>query len=269
MRLSYAGRPAEAEAVRLIQEALDAGVGFLDTADVYCETSAEVGHNERLIRRALQDRDEDVLVATKGGHVRLPDGSIGRNGKPAAIRAACERSLMALGLDRIAVYYHHSPDPSVPIEESLGAISELQAEGKVAGVGVSNYNIAELERARTVVDVVAVQNRLSYADRESIAVMRHCEREGIAFCPWGVLGRSSTAIGSSTAVAGIAHDRGLSAQRVAVAWTLAQASCVIPIVGARAFVNLADCLAAPLLDLSEEELVLIERMDAPATRLTE
>jgi aryl-alcohol dehydrogenase-like predicted oxidoreductase len=267
MRLSYAGRPPEADAVRVIRQVIETGVTLLDTADVYCETAETTGHNERLIRDAIAGRD-DILVATKGGHVRRPDGSIGRSGSAEAIRASCEASLRALGVERIDLYYHHSPDPLIPFLESLGAIADLQREGKVAAVGVSNYRVAELEQARAVVDVAAVQNRLSHADRESLEVVRYCERAGIAFLPWGVLGRSSTAIDPTSPLAGLARVRGVSPQRVAVAWALSQSPCVIPVIGARSFANVADCLAAAGLVLTEADLDVIDgSLDSTAPAL--
>jgi aryl-alcohol dehydrogenase-like predicted oxidoreductase len=265
MRLSYAGRPPEPVARQIIRRSLDAGVTMLDTANVYCESSGTTGHNERLIRAALAEWDGDrdgVLVATKGGHVRAADGSISRDGTPSGIRRACEASLVALGVDRIGLYYHHSPDPRVPIEESLGVIKELREEGKIDRVAVSNYTVDQIQRARTILELTAVQNRYSFHDRGSEPVVALCSELGLAFVAWGVLGRSSTAIPVDSGIAQVGRARGVSPQRVALAWTLARSDCVIPIVGARTWTNVADCLAAVELDLTQSELLLIKATDS-------
>src|SRR5580693_4056517 len=151
MYLSIRDRPSEDDAVRTIHAALDAGITLIDTADVYCLDQRDIGHNERLIARALRDRaHEDVVVATKGGLER-PNGAWTRNARPAHLRRACEASLAALGVDRIAVYQLHAPDPAVPLEDSVGELARLRAEGKIAHVGLSNVSATEIEVARRIV----------------------------------------------------------------------------------------------------------------------
>jgi aryl-alcohol dehydrogenase-like predicted oxidoreductase len=268
MRLSYAGRPSEEEGRRIIRWALDAGVTVLDTANVYCQGPDLMGQNERLIRAALDEWNGNraaVIVCSKGGHVREegPDGTISRDGTRAALRSACEASLTALGVDRIEVYYHHSPDPRTPIEESLHALAELQAEGKVEHVAVSNYDADQVRLARTIVDIVAVQNRFCFNNRQAAPVVRLCDELGIAFVPWGVLGRTAAAIPPDSGVSAVARARGVSPQRVALAWAMAQARCIIPIIGARSQQSLEDCMGSAELTLTSEELDLVDSTDNP------
>jgi aryl-alcohol dehydrogenase-like predicted oxidoreductase len=164
MPLSVEGRPDRERAVRTVHAALDAGVTLIDTADAYCLTSDEVGHNERLVAEALAswggDRDA-VLVATKGGHTRPPDDSWGLDGSPAYLKAACEASLKALGVEAIGLYQYHRPDPAVPYEESVGALEELRQEGKVQLVGISNADPEQIRLAASITPLAAVQNELS------------------------------------------------------------------------------------------------------------
>src|SRR5215217_2025151 len=160
MPMSLSGRPPEERSIRTIDAALDAGVNLIDTADAYALGERDVGHNERLIAGALRGRRDGVIVATKGGHTRR--GTRWElDGRPEHLRAACEASLRALETDRIDLYQFHRPDPKVPYAESIGTFKELQDEGKVRWVGVSNATVAQLEEALGIVDVVAVQNQLS------------------------------------------------------------------------------------------------------------
>src|SRR5215213_6311053 len=154
MQMSIDGRPDEAQSIRTIHAALDAGVNLIDTADAYALDESEVGHNERLVAKALRGRREEVVVATKGGHVRR-GRAWGLDGSPAHLRAACEASLRALGTDRIDLYQYHRPDPEVPFAESVGALKELQDEGKLRWIGLSNVDVAQLEEALGIAGVVA------------------------------------------------------------------------------------------------------------------
>src|SRR5215210_3161966 len=168
MPMSLSGRPEEAQSIRAIHAALDAGVNLIDTADAYCAGDDEVGHNERLIAKALRGRRDGVLVATKAGHIR-PGGAWELDGRPEHIRTACEASLKALETDRIDLYQYHRPDPDVSYAETIGAFKELQDEGKVRWVGISNANVEQIEEACSIVDVVAVQNQLSLEYTSPIA----------------------------------------------------------------------------------------------------
>jgi aryl-alcohol dehydrogenase-like predicted oxidoreductase len=170
MPMSIEGRPDERQSIRTIHAALDAGVTLLDTADSYHLHAGEVGHNERLIARALREwrGDSDtVLVASKGGHLRPGDGSWTVDGSPEHLRAACEASLRALGVETIGLYQFHRPDPRVPYAESVGTLAELQREGKIRMAGISNATVAQIDEARGIVDIVSVQNEFSPAFRSS------------------------------------------------------------------------------------------------------
>jgi aryl-alcohol dehydrogenase-like predicted oxidoreductase len=263
MQLSVDGRPEEAAAIRTIHAALDAGVNLIDTADAYCLDESEVGHNERLIAKALRDRRDDVLVATKGGHTRV--GTAWElDGSREHLRAACEASLRALGTDRIDLYQYHRPDPEVPYAESIGALKELQDEGKIRWVGISNANREQIDEARGIVEIVAVQNELSLDFTSPLAKgeVAVCEEHGIAFLPWSPLGGAGDAAeapGRHNPVkdAGAAH--GVSPQRVALAWLLALSPAIVPIPGARRVETITDSIGAAELTLSDDEIEAISR----------
>ena len=265
MPLSIEGRPDEAQAVRTVHAALDAGVTLLDTADAYCLGPDEVGHNERLLARALSswsgDRDA-VLIATKGGHTRPPDGSWALDGSREHLRAACEASLRALGVESIGLYQYHRPDPQVPWAESVGALEELRQEGKVQLVGVSNADPAQIREAAAVTPLAAVQNELSPRFRSSEPEVDLCAELGVAFLPWSPLGGIGKAGGLGSthgAFAEVAAERGVSPQQVCLAWLLAKSPVVIPIPGARRVESIVDSVAAAQLVLSDEELARLEQ----------
>ena len=265
MPLSIEGRPDEAQAVATVHAALDAGVTLVDTADAYCLGPDEVGHNERLVARAVAswggDRDA-VLVATKGGHTRPPDGSWALDGSPEHLRAACEASLRALGVEAIGLYQLHRPDPQVPYAESLGALEELRAEGKVVRVGISNADVDQIELAMRTTQLAAVQNEFSPRFRSSQVELDLCARHGIAFLPWSPLGgiaRASALGQEHGAFAEVARERGVSPQQVCLAWHLAQADVVVPIPGSSRPASTTDSCAAADLALTPEELA---RLDA-------
>jgi aryl-alcohol dehydrogenase-like predicted oxidoreductase len=265
MQLSLAGRPDEARSLRTVHAALDAGVTLIDTADAYCLGGDEVGHNERLVAKALAswpgDRD-GVLVATKGGHTR-PGREWGLDGRPEYLRRACEASLRALGVEAIGLYQLHRPDPKVPFVESVGALAELQADGKVRMVGLSNVSVDQIEQARRLVAVACVQNEFSPRFRRSEGELAWCAAHRVAFLPWGPLGGAHAAGGLGRrhrAFAEVADRHGVSPQRVALAWELAKAPVVIPIPGARRPETIADSAAAPALRLDDDELARLDRL---------
>ncbi len=260
MPLSVQGRPDEPQAMRTVHAALDAGVTLIDTADAYSVGHDDVGHNERLVAKALATWGGDasqVLVATKGGHTRPPDGSWALDGSPQHLRAACEASLQALGVEAIGLYQYHRPDPGVPYAESLGALEELRQEGKVRLVGISNADVDQIELALATTQLAAVQNEFSPAFRSSRPELELCARHGIAFLPWSPLGGATRAAGlgrEHAAFAEVAAERGVSPQQVALAWELAQADVVIPIPGARRSASILDSVAACDLELTVDEL---------------
>src|SRR3954451_726326 len=225
MPMSLDGRPDEERSIRTIHAALDAGVGLIDTADAYARDDRDIGHGERLIAKALKGRRDDVIVATKGGLTRNRQQSWPPDGRPEYLRAACEASLRALETDRIDLYQFHRPDPKVPYAESIGTFKELQDEGKVRWVGISNATVTQLDEALGIVDVVSVQNQLSLRYTSPIAKgeVAACAERGIAFLAWAPLGGigdadSSAAVG---AVQQAAAAHVVSPQQVALAWLLA------------------------------------------------
>jgi aryl-alcohol dehydrogenase-like predicted oxidoreductase len=261
MPMSLSSRPPEDRSLRTIQAALDAGVNLIDTADAYARDHTDIGHGERLVARALRGRRDGVIVATKGGHTRNGE-AWELDGSREHLRAACEASLRALETDRIDLYQYHRPDPKVPYEESIGAIKELQDEGKVRWVGISNANVEQIDLACSIVDVVAVQNQLSLEYRSPIAKgeVALCEERGIAFLPWSPLGgirAAADAAGSHDPVREAADAHGVSPQQVALAWLLSLSPVVIPIPGASRPESIQDSVRAVDLELSGDELTAI------------
>jgi aryl-alcohol dehydrogenase-like predicted oxidoreductase len=261
MPMSLAGHPPEERSIRAVHAALDAGVNLIDTADAYCVDENDVGANERLIARAIRDRRDGVIVATKGGHTR-PGGAWALDGSPEHLRSACEASLKALDTDRIDLYQYHRPDPTVPYEESIGAIKELQDEGKVRWIGISNANVEQIELACSIAEIVSVQNQLSLEYRSPIGKgeVAECERRGIAFLPWSPLGgipNAADAAAQHHPVRAAAEAHGASPQQVALARLLSLSPCVIPIPGATRPESILDDVAAAELELTREELEAI------------
>ena len=265
MPLSLAGRPDEAQAVRTIHAALDAGVTLIDTADAYCRDDSDFGHGERLVARALAawpgDHDR-VLVATKGGHTR-PGGRWDLDGRPEYLRRGCEASLERLGVEAIGLYQFHRPDPKVPFTESVGALAELQAAGKVRLVGLSNVSVDQIRQARELVEVASVQNEFSPRFRRSEGELAWCAANRIAFLPWsplGGIGRGRDLGVRHRAFAEVAEAHGVSPQQVALAWELAKAPVVIPIPGSSRPETILDSAAAATLRLGKDELARLDRV---------
>jgi pyridoxine 4-dehydrogenase len=190
--------------------------------------------SENLIAEALHPYPEGLVIATKGGLRRTGPGEWPRDARPERLRECCEGSLRRLRLERIDLYQLHAPDPKVPLEDSLGALKELQDEGKIRHIGVSNVSLDELERSRALVDVVSVQNRYNLEDRHSEAVLEECERLGLGFIPWFPLGTGD-----------------LSPQE-AIPWLLARSPVMLPIPGTSSIEHLEENVAAAQIDLPTE-----------------
>ena len=255
MRITGAGiwgDPADPEAARtVLRRAVELGVDLIDTADSY---GPEV--SERLIAEALHPYPDGLVVATKGGAVRPGPNQWVLNGRPEHLKEAAEGSLRRLRVDRIDLYQLHAVDPNVPLAESVGALAELQREGKIRHIGVSNVNAAQLEEARAIVDVVSVQNRHSVVGRGSQAVLDACEAGGIAFLPYFPLGAGRvTKQGGELARIAAAH--GATLAQVALAWLLQSSPATIPIPGTSSREHLEENCAAAALELSAEEMEAI------------
>jgi aryl-alcohol dehydrogenase-like predicted oxidoreductase len=267
MHLSIQERPSEEQGIRVIHAALDAGVTLIDTADVYCLDDNELGHNERLIARALKswkgDRDA-ILVATKGG-MRRPAGRWEMDGRPEHLRAACELSLRALGVERIDLYQLHVPDSRVPLSESVGALADLQRQGKIRWVGLSNVSVAEVREAETIVRVTSVQNRLNPFFREALAegVVAHCEEQGIGFLAYSPTGggRLNRKLPAHPVLQPMATRLGVTPHALVLAWVLARSPAVLVIPSARTVEHAVDSTTAAELTLSESDLAAITTAD--------
>lgn len=282
-----ADRPSEDESIRLIRRAIDLGITLLDTADCYCIDGSEVGHNERLFGRALAECGSSVrerlVVASKGGLIHVP-GRLDRDGSPEHLRRACEQSLRNLGVEAIDLYQYHRVDPKVALEESLGALAGLQEAGKIRHIGVSNFSVEQLSRARRVVDIVSVQNEFSpsmrVAEDSADRSDGHCDPDiagtleasgemGLAFLCWSPLGGARLAgllAGRSAAAGGLAGRLGVSVYRLALAWLLAKGSHVIPVFGARRMDHLEDSALAAGMVLDAEMVGLLDEAWAATDR---
>jgi pyridoxine 4-dehydrogenase len=250
------GPPDDPEgAKRLLRRVVELGVNLIDTADSY---GPEV--SEDLIAEALHPYPDGLVIATKGGLRRSGPGQWPRDGRPERLKQCCEASLRRLRLERIDLYQLHSPDPQVPLEESMGALRELQEEGKIRHVGVSNVSGEELERARAVVDVATVQNRYNLADRHSESVLEACERDGLGFIPWFPL-----AIGELARPDGplddLARRHDAAPGQLALAWLLARSPVMLPIPGTASVEHLEENVAAQSFELARDE---VERLEAAA-----
>jgi aryl-alcohol dehydrogenase-like predicted oxidoreductase len=261
MYLSISGRPDEPQAIRTVHAALDAGITLIDTADVYCLDDRDIGHNERLVAKALAGRSERVTVATKGG-LRRPHGAWTRDGRPEHLLAACERSLKALGVAAIDLYQLHAPDAEIPFADSVGAMARLREQGKVLRVGLSNVSAAELAQARRIVPIASVQNRWNPGHRgpEKDGVLAACTAAGIAFLPYSPFGGAHGALSlrDNGKLAAAAAQRGMSPHRLVLAWMLAKSPVVIPIPGARREASTRDSAAAQAVTLSAADVAAIE-----------
>ena len=270
MTFDQSGSQPRQQLLDTVTAALDAGVTLFDTADAYGpgdEKGVDAqGENERLIASILDElgvRDR-VLLATKGGHVRTDGGGWDTDSSPEHLRAAVDASLGRLGVEQLALWQHHRPDPKVPYDEVIGTLKEIADSGKVARVGLSNADPDQIRAAHLVLgsSLVSVQNQFSPAFRSSRPEIDVCEELGLAFLPWsplGGLGNAKELADKHPAFAEVAAGRGVSPQQVALAWELAQSPVVIPIPGAKRPQSVTDSAAAADLELTDEELA---RLDA-------
>lgn len=268
MTFDQSGPQPREQLLATVRAALDAGVTLLDTADAYGpgDDGADAqGANERLIAGLLDElgvRDQ-VLVATKAGHVRTEGGGWGLDSSPEHLRAALDASLGRLGVEQLALWQHHRPDPAVDYADVLGTLQEVHASGKVARIGLSNADPEQIRLAHRVLGgaLVSVQNQFSPAFRSSLPEIEVCEELGLAFLPWsplGGLGDAKELAAKHPAFAEVADERGVSAQQVALAWELAQSPVVVPIPGAKRPASVRDSAAAADLVLSDAELARLD-----------
>lgn len=263
MPLSIDGRPPEAEAIRVIHTALEAGMTLIDTADVYCRDHRDIGHGERLVAKALASWSGPkgrVLVATKGGCER-PGGQWTVNGRPKHLVTAVEASLKALDVEVIGLYQLHAVDSQVPLAESLGTLARLQTEGKIRHLGVSNVNVWELEEALRITPIVSVQNRCNPFERASLhsGVVAACERHGLTFLAHSPVGghRGHLRTPADPTLASVGANHEASAHQVCLAWLLALSPCIVPIPGASRETSVLSSAAAAGLHLTAAEMDLL------------
>ena len=266
MPMSISNRPPEAQAIAVIHRALDLGVTLIDTADAYCRDESDKHHNERLIAKALKQYSGDasrVTVATKGGLMR-PNGNWTRNGNPDRLRKTIQESFEALGGEKpIDLWQYHAPDPDYSIEESLAPAKEAVKAGIVRFVGVSNFSIEEIKRAREVVEIVSVQNQYNPWQRqpESNGVLEYCEKEGLTFLPWSPLGGSSRfqRLQDIPPIADLARKKGVSVYNIVLAWLRAKSPCIVPIPGASKVASIEDSVGTVDVNLTAEEVEKIDK----------
>jgi len=232
-------------ALAVLSRAVELGVNFIDTAESYGPAVSE-----ELIAEALFPYPKDLVIATKGGWNRPGPNQWTHDASPAHLRNAIEGSLKRLHLDRIEVYQLHAPDPIVPFETSVETLAELQKEGKIHLVGLSNVTREHIERARKIVSIVSIQNRYSFADREWDCVVDHCERNGLAFIPWFPLGAGKVAGEILNRVAKAHQSTPL---QVALAWLLQRSPIMLPIPGTSSVEHLEENIQAASLRLTQEE----------------
>ena len=270
MTFDQTGTQDRQQLLDTITAALDEGVTLFDTADAYGpgdDLGADAqGANERLIASLLDDlgvRDQ-VVLATKGGHVRTDGGEWATDSSAAHLRSAVDASLDRLGVEQIALWQHHRPDPKVSYDDVISTLKEIADSGKVASVGLSNADPHQIRAAHAVLGdaLVSVQNEFSPNFRSSLPEIAVCEELGLAFLPWSPLGGLDNAKALATkhpAFAEVAQAHGVSAQQVALAWELAQSPCVIPIPGAKRPSSVTDSARAADLELTTDEIARLDR----------
>jgi aryl-alcohol dehydrogenase-like predicted oxidoreductase len=266
MPMSIEGRPDEARSIATIHAALEAGITLIDTADAYHLTATDDGHNESLIAKALASYGgdaSDVLVATKGGHLRPGDGSWTLDGSPQHLAEAAEASLKRLGVEAIGLYQFHRPDPKTPYEDSIGAIRDLLDAGKIRMAGISNANPAQIRQAQEILDgrLASVQNQFSPRFRSSEPELELCDELGIAFLPWSPLGGITNASELGTkypAFQTLAAELGVSPQKLTLAWMLAKSPVVVPIPGSSRPETIRDSYSAVDLELTPEQVAALD-----------
>jgi pyridoxine 4-dehydrogenase len=234
-----------ATTIAVLRRAIEMGVNFIDTADSYGPYVSE-----ELIAEALAPYPKDLVIATKGGWNRPGPNQWTHDASPAHLRKAVEGSLKRLRLDRIDVYQLHTPDPAIPLAASIETLANMQSEGKIRLIGLSNVTVEHIERARKIVPIVSVQNRYSFADREWDYVVDYCERNAIAFIPWYPLGAGTVA---GRLLDKIAKARRAKPIQVALAWLLQRSPLMLPIPGTSSIAHLEENVQAASLRLSDED----------------
>ena len=243
------GEPADrAECVRVVRRAVELGVDFIDTADSYGPYVSE-----EILREALHPFPAHVAVATKAGLVRTGPGQWHPVGRPEYLRQEAEMSLRRLGVDRIDLFQLHRIDAQVPLADQIGVLTDLQREGKVAAIGLSEVTVAEIEQASRMAPIATVQNLYNLTNRQSEAVLDHCTREGIGFIPWFPIAAGALAAPGGP-VDEIVHATGATPAQVALAWLLARSPVVLPIPGTSTVAHVEENIAAAAVQLTDDQV---------------
>lgn len=243
------GDPPDRDVAKaVLRRVVELGINFIDTADSYGPAVSE-----ELIAEALHPYPDDLVIATKGGLERSGPGQWPVNGRPEHIKQVCDESLRRLKLDQIPVYQQHRPDPTVPYEETMGALVELREQGKIRHVGVSNVDEGHLRTAQAMVPVVSVQNRYNVTDRRSEAMVDLCEQEQIAFLPYSPVQDFE----DNAVVAETAARHGVTVMQVILAWLLARSPMMLPIPGTGSVAHLEENTDAATITLDENEVAAI------------
>jgi aryl-alcohol dehydrogenase-like predicted oxidoreductase len=249
------GEPADrAESVRVVRRAAELGINFIDTADAY---GPDV--SEEIIAEALHPYPAGLVIATKGGFERPGPDKWVENGRPEHLKSACEGSLRRLKLDRIDLYQLHRIDPKVPAEDQLGALKDLQAQGKIKHIGLSEVSVRQIRHAQSIVPIVSVQNRYSVSDRAYEDVLEYCEQQKLGFIPWFPLAAGKLAGGRST-VSRVAAQLKATPSQVALAWLLARSPVILPIPGTSSVKHLEENVAAADLKIDENTMQALGEM---------
>ena len=249
------GEPANrAEAIRVLRKAVELGINFIDTADSYGP-----GVSEDIIAEALYPYPKGLVIATKGGFDRPGPDQWVENGKPEHLRSACEGSLRRLRLDRIDLYQLHRIDPKVPAEDQLGTLQDLQAQGKIKHIGLSEVSVKQIQHARTIIPIVSVQNRYSISDRGSEDVLEYCEKEKMGFIPWFPLAAGRVS-GADSPIRRLATELKATPSQVALAWLLARSPVMLPIPGTSKVKHLEENVAAVEIKIGANLMRELENM---------
>lgn len=264
MPMSISGRPDEAQSIATIHAALELGIDFVDTANVYCIDDNDIGHNERLIAKALKTysgKKDNIIVATKGGLTR-PQGRWELNNSPEFLRSSCEMSLQSLGLGSIVLYQLHAPGQKDQFLNAVEEMVKLQKEGKIQHIGLSNVDTDEIKAAMKIATITSVQNRCNLFEHGDMddGLVGFCRANNITYIPYSPVGgfRTHTFAMKSAKLSEFAAKKGVSPYQVAIAWLLAKSDNILPIPGASKPSSIIDSFSAIHLTLTPDEVALFD-----------
>jgi aryl-alcohol dehydrogenase-like predicted oxidoreductase len=263
MPLSLDGRPDETQALSVIDAFVDGGGNFIDTGNVYCVDDSDVGHNEKLIAKALSKLVDstNIIVTTKGG-LRRPKGAWTVDASPAWLRQSCEKSLVDLNTDSIFLYQLHAPDPEVPLTDSVGELERLKSEGKIQHIGLSNVTVEHIQLALSITNIMSVQNKCNLFEKTSFknGVVKFCEKSNITFIAHSPVGGhfGHTQRADNTLLKKLAEKHEVSAYQIMIARLLNKSSSILAIPGASKRSSITDSLKAINVEFSKEDMQLLD-----------